>query len=259
MAAKLGFDRVCPLTGQTYTRKLDAQLLAALSGLAQSAHKFANDIRLLHNLREIEEPFEKNQIGSSAMAYKRNPMRAERITGLARFLICLEPNAAFTAANQWFERTLDDSSNRRLSLPEAFLTADAVLHLTLNVVSGLVVNPRVIQRNIARELPFMATEAILMAAVKVGGDRQQLHEAIRKHALAAAQAMKDGAEQNDLLQRLAGDKLFSAVAKELPKLTDPARFVGRAPQQVEEFIAAVVAPIRRTYADEMGLAAELRV
>ena len=259
VAAKLGFQQSFPLTGQTYTRKIDTQLLATLSGIGQSAHKFANDMRLLHNLREMEEPFGKNQIGSSAMAYKRNPMRSERITGLARFLICLQPNAAFTAASQWLERTLDDSSNRRLSLPEAFLAADAILNLTLNIVSGLVVNERVIAGNIARELPFMATETILMAAVKAGGDRQELHEAIRKHSMDTARAMKDGAPENDLLKRLAADKLFSAVKAELPKLTEPARFIGRAPKQVEEFIATVIAPIRRKYAADMGMSAELEV
>jgi len=259
VADKLGFRRCFPLTGQTYTRKLDSQLLATLSGVGQSAHKFANDLRLLHNLRELEEPFAKNQVGSSAMAYKRNPMRCERITGLARFLICLEPNAAFTAASQWMERTLDDSSNRRLSLSEAFLTADAVLNITLNVVSGLVVNRSVIENNIARELPFMATEAILMAAVKAGGDRQELHEAIRAHSLAVARALKDGARENDLLDRLADDSLFQAVRHQFQELTNPARFVGRAPRQVEEFLDATVAPIRRKYADELGLSAELQI
>lgn len=259
VTAKLGFQQSFPLTGQTYTRKIDSQLLATLSGIGQSAHKFANDMRLLHNLREMEEPFGKNQIGSSAMAYKRNPMRSERITGLARFLICLEPNAAFTAASQWFERTLDDSSNRRLSLAEAFLATDAILNLTLNVVSGLVVNERVIESNIARELPFMATETILMATVKAGGDRQELHEAIRKHSMDTARAMKDGAPQNDLLKRLTADKLFSTVKAELPKLTEPTRFIGRAPKQVEEFIATVITPVRRKYAEDMGMSAELQV
>ena len=259
VADKLGFDACFPITGQTYTRKLDAQVLSALSGIGQSAHKFANDLRLLHNLRELEEPFEKTQIGSSAMAYKRNPMRCERITGLARFLICLQPNAALTAASQWLERTLDDSSNRRLSLPEAFLTADAILHIMLNVSSGLVVRPEMIRRNVARELPFMTTEAILMAAVKRGGDRQELHEGIRQHSISAAEALRGGAETNDLIERIGADPLFKKVWNELPALTDPTRFVGRAPQQVAAFLKTVVQPIRKQYAGELGLTAKLTV
>jgi len=259
VAGKLGFREVFPVTGQTYPRKLDSQILSVLSGIGQSAHKFANDMRLLCNLRELEEPFEEKQIGSSAMAYKRNPMRCERITGLARFLIALEPNAAFTAASQWMERTLDDSANRRLSLSEAFLTADAVLNILLNVVAGIVVRPKVIERNAAREMPFMATEAILMACVKAGGDRQQLHEAIRKHSLAAAESLREGAETNDLLDRLAADGLFSAVKDELPRLSDPVRFTGRAARQVEAFLKDVVEPIRKARREEMGLSAELRV
>lgn len=259
VADKLRVGRCVPVTGQTYPRKLDSQLLAVLSGIAQSAHKFANDMRLLHNLREMEEPFGKSQIGSSAMAYKRNPMRCERITGLARFLICLEPNAAFTAASQWLERTLDDSSNRRLSLPEAFLAADAILHIMLNVVSGLVVNREVIARNVARELPFMTTEAILMATVKAGGDRQELHERIRVHSMEAGRALREGATHNDLLDRIADDPLFESIRETLPHLTDPSRFTGRSPQQVESFLAEVVEPIRKRYRDQLGLSAELRV
>jgi len=259
VAEKLDFDACFPVTGQTYTRKLDAMILSALSGIGQSAHKFANDMRLLCNLRELEEPFETTQIGSSAMAYKRNPMRCERITGLARFLIALQPNAAFTAASQWLERTLDDSSNRRLSLPEAFLSADAIVHILLNVVSGIVVRPKIIARNVAREMPFMATEAILMAAVKAGGDRQELHEAIRKHALAAGEALRDGTEKNDLLERLCGDDLFASVRTELPGISDPTRFIGRCPQQVGAFLQDVVAPIRRKYSADLGLSAELHV
>jgi len=255
---KLGFDACFPVTGQTYPRKMDSQILAALSGLGQSAHKFANDVRLLQNLREIEEPFESGQIGSSAMAYKRNPMRCERITGLARFLICLEPNAAFTAAGQWLERTLDDSANRRLSLSEAFLTADAILQIALNVASDPVVRPAMIAANVKRELPFMATEAILMAAVKRGGDRQELHAGIRRHSLAAAERMRDGGD-NDLLERLSKDKLFAKVRDELPDLADPMRFVGRAPRQVDEFISTVVAPIRKQYVADLGMSAELKV
>jgi len=258
---KLGFRFPFLVTGQTYPRKLDALILNAVCGIAQSAHKFANDIRLLQHLREVEEPFEaENQVGSSAMAYKRNPMRCERITGLARFLICLEPNAALNAAEQWLERTLDDSSNRRLSLPEAFLTADAILHIALNVVSGLVVRPEMIQCNVARELPFMATEAVLMAGVKADGDRQQLHESIRRHSIAAAEAMRAGANANDLLARLAGDPLFAPVRKELASLADPMRFVGRAPEQTKAFLESAVSPIRKHYAGDIDRKnADLRV
>ena len=259
VARKLDFDRCLPVTGQTYTRKVDFQILGALSGIGQSAHKFANDMRLLHNLRELEEPFGKSQIGSSAMAYKRNPMRCERITGLARFLICLQPNTAFTAATQWLERTLDDSSNRRLSLSEAFLSADAVLNIMLNVVSGIVVNKAMIDRNIARELPFMTTEAILMAAVKAGGDRQELHERIRQHSMTVARALREGAERNELLTLIADDPLFESVHGELPALTDPKRFVGRAPQQVTDFLKECVAPIRERHADALGVSAKLSV
>ena len=258
-AGKLGIEQCFPVTGQTYPRKLDAQILGALAGIGQSAHKFANDVRLLHNLRELEEPLGKAQIGSSAMAYKRNPMRCERITGLARFLICLEENAKFTAASQWLERTLDDSSNRRLSIPEAFLAADAVLHILLNVASGLVVRPKMIEKNLRQELPFMATEAILMAGVKRGGDRQELHESIRGHALAASEALREGAETNDLLERIKADPLFAKVREDLPALTDPTAFIGRAPQQVDAFIRTVVQPVRNKYKSELGLSAELHV
>ena len=259
VAAKLRFDDCFPVTGQTYPRKLDAQILSCLSGIGQSAHKFANDMRLLCNQRELEEPFETSQVGSSAMAYKRNPMRCERITGLARFLIVLTPNAAFTAASQWLERTLDDSSNRRLSLSEAFLTADAVLHILLNVVCGIVVRPKVIAAHVAREMPFMATEAVLMAAVKAGGDRQELHEAIRKHSLAAAEPLREGAEGNDLLERIGADPLFAGIRGALAGLSDPMRFIGRCPQQVGAFLGNVVAPIREKHRAELGLAAELHV
>jgi adenylosuccinate lyase len=256
---KLGFTKCFPVTGQTYPRKLDAQLLDTLSGIGQSAHKFANDLRLLMNLREVQEPFEKGQIGSSAMAYKRNPMRCERITGLARFLISLPANAAMTASEQWLERTLDDSSNRRLSLPEAFLSADAILHILLNVVSGLVVQETVIRRNVARELPFMATEAILMAGVKAGGDRQDLHERVRRHSLAAAQALMEGAERNDLMERIAADPAFSSVRDGLADLTDPPRFIGRAPAQVKQYLREVISPIRRKYETDLGATADLKV
>jgi adenylosuccinate lyase len=232
-------------------------VLAALSGVAQSAHKAATDLRLLQNMKEIEEPFEKEQIGSSAMAYKRNPMRAERICGLARFVISLEANAAQTLATQWFERTLDDSANRRLSLPQAFLAVDAILILYQNIASGLVVYPQVIAQHLSAELPFMATENILMAAVARGGDRQELHERIRRHSLDAAAVVKQQGGQNDLLDRLRQDPAFSNV--DIASALDPARFVGRAPEQVDEFVAEVVAPIRRKYAGALVGDAEVKV
>jgi adenylosuccinate lyase len=248
VAERMGFDAVFPVTGQTYPRKVDAQALAALSGIAQSASKMATDIRLLANLKEIEEPFGRKQVGSSAMAYKRNPMRSERICSLSRLVIATAQNPAITAATQWMERTLDDSANRRIAIAEAFLAADAILNLCANVVDGLVVHRAQIAKRLAAELPFMATEEILMVAVKAGGDRQTLHEAIREHAQAAAAAVKDEGRENDLLERLAGDPAFAAVADELPAMTDPARFVGRAPSQVDGFVADVVEPIRAKYA-----------
>jgi len=259
VAEAMGFGQVFPATGQTYTRKLDSQVLAALSGMAQSAHKFANDIRFLHTLHEVEEPFKTSQIGSSAMAYKRNPMRCERITGLARFVICTAQNAPFTAASQWLERTLDDSANRRLSLPESFIAADALLHIALNVAGGLVVRPKMIARHVARELPFIATEAILMEAVNAGGDRQEMHEHIRRHAVAAAEQMKEEGEANDLMERIAADPAFALVRDRLADLTRPERFVGRAPEQVAEFLQSVVQPIREKYASALGMRAELKV
>jgi adenylosuccinate lyase len=255
---KLGFDKAFPVTGQTYPRKLDALILNAVCGIAQSAHKFANDIRLLQHLREIEEPFEAaSQIGSSAMAFKRNPMRCERITGLARFLICLEPNAALNASEQWLERTLDDSSNRRLSLPEAFLTADAILHIALNVASGLVVRREMIQRNVARELPFMATEFILMRSVQEGSDRQELHESLRKHSIAAAEAIRAGAEKNDLFERLAKDPLFKdkvRMMEEYRTMMAPRSFkvyIGFADMQVMAFLESAVDQVRKRYASDL--------
>jgi adenylosuccinate lyase len=258
---KLGFENVFPVTGQTYPRKLDALILNAVCGIAQSAHKFANDIRLLQHLREVEEPFEaESQIGSSAMAYKRNPMRCERITGLARFLICLEPNAALNAAEQWLERTLDDSSNRRLSLSEAFLTADAILHIALNVASGLVVWTDMINRNAELELPFMVTEGWIMRLVKLGLDRQQVHEVIRKHSVAVAKDLRAGAHYNDLLERLAADPLIQSVPFIDDTRRDPMHFVGNAPIQVESFLKSAVAPVRKRYASELDANnAELRV
>jgi adenylosuccinate lyase len=245
LAEKMGFATTLAVTGQTYPRKIDAQVLDALSGIAQSAHKAASDLRILASRKEIEEPFESGQIGSSAMAYKRNPMRCERICGLARFLISLQANGAYTAATQWMERTLDDSANRRVVLPPAFLAADAILTLYQNVASGLVVYPEVIARHLREELPFMATEHLLMAAVAAGGDRQDLHERIRRHSVAAAQVVKGEGKPNDLLERLAGDDAFAAI--DIRAALDPTRFVGRAPQQVDDFLAEVVQPIRDRY------------
>ncbi len=250
VAEKLGFDTTYAVTGQTYPRKLDAQVLGVLSGIGQSAHKAANDIRLLQSFKELEEPFEAEQIGSSAMAYKRNPMRAERICALARFAISLETSAAQTLATQWMERTLDDSANRRLVLPQAFLAIDAVLLLYANVARGLTVYPQVIAKRLAAELPFMATENILMAAVARGGDRQDLHERIRQHSHAAGSVVKERGGDNDLLERLAGDEAFAGV--DLQAALDPARFVGRAPQQVDEFLADVVEPVRQRYASQLN-------
>jgi adenylosuccinate lyase len=259
VAEELGFDRVFAVTGQTYPRKLDYHLLAVLSGIAQSAHRFANDIRLLMHKGEVEEPFEKSQVGSSAMPYKRNPMRSERITALSRYLISLPLNAAQTAAEQWLERTLDDSANRRIVLPQAFLAADAILQLCLNVGSGLVVNDAVIARDLERELPFMATERILMAAVKLGGDRQELHERIRVHAVAAHKAILAGADRNDLMERLSGDEAFAAVRSGLTDLLDPTTYTGRAPEQVDRFLAEEVAPVLERHADLLGAEAVITV
>ena len=247
VAKKMGFSTTFPVTGQTYTRKVDAQALAALSGVAQSASKMATDIRLLQGLKEIEEPFGKKQIGSSAMAYKRNPMRSERVCALARFVIASSANPAITAATQWLERTLDDSANRRLAIAESFLAADAILNICLDVAGGLVVNKAQIAKRLAAELPFMATEEILMAAVNAGGDRQALHERIRVHAQAAAHAVKQEGRENDLIERLAADDAFAAVRGMLESMTDPRRFVGRAPSQVSDFVRGVIGPIRRKY------------
>jgi len=254
---KMGFDASYAVTGQTYPRKIDSQVLAELSGVAQSAHKAATDLRLLAHRKEVEEPFGKEQIGSSAMAYKRNPMRSERICSLARFVISLESSAANTLATQWLERTLDDSANRRLVLPQAFLAIDAVLILYQNVTSGLVVYPQVIAKHLDAELPFMASENILMAAVAAGGDRQQLHERIRRHSQAAAAEVKQRGGQNDLLPRLAADEAFAGV--DLAAALKPSQFVGRAPQQVDEFVAEVVDPIREKYVDSLGSEAEVEV
>ncbi|MGI8981671.1 MAG: adenylosuccinate lyase [Pirellulaceae bacterium] len=256
VAKKLGFEESYAVTGQTYTRKVDSQVLDVLSGVAQSAHKMGTDLRILAGRKEMEEPFEADQIGSSAMAYKRNPMRSERICSLARFVISLQSSTANTAATQWLERTLDDSANRRLVLPQAFLAIDAILILLQNVSTGLVVYPQVIAKNLAEELPFMASENLLMAAVQAGGDRQELHERIRIHSQEAAQVVKQQGKPNDLLQRLAGDKAFAGV--NLASALEASQFVGRAPQQVDEFLAEVVASILSRYAGE-SLSAEVIV
>jgi len=257
VSKKLGFDSSYAVTGQTYSRKVDVQVVDVLAGIAGSAHKAATDLRILQSRKEIEEPFEKHQIGSSAMAYKRNPMRSERICGLARFVISLQSSAAGTLATQWLERTLDDSANRRLVLPQAFLAVDALLLLYENVANGLVVYPQVIARHLAEELPFMATEAILMAAVESGGDRQDLHERIRQHSQSAAAEVKQRGLANDLMDRLAGDEAFESV--DLGEMLDPARFVGRAPEQVDEFLAEVVAPILQRYPQRLAGEAEITV
>ena len=247
IAEKMGFPGCYPVSGQTYSRKVDSQILDVLSGIAQSAAKFSNDIRLLQHLKEIEEPFESTQIGSSAMAYKRNPMRSERIASLARYVIADTLNPAMTMSAQWFERTLDDSANKRISMAEGFLAVDGILNLYRNVADGLVVYPKVIARHLNRELPFMATENILMDAVKRGGDRQVLHEGIRVHAMAAAKRVKEEGGENDLLTRIAGDPLFDLRLPALEALLDPGRYVGRAPEQTAEFLEEVVAPVLAQY------------
>lgn len=259
IAAKLGFAECFAVSGQTYSRKLDSMVLNVLSGIAQSAHKFSNDLRLLQHLKEMEEPFEKNQIGSSAMAYKRNPMRSERMAALARYLMIDALNPAVTAAGQWFERTLDDSANKRLSVPEAFLAADAILELYLNISDGLVVYPKVIEKRLLAELPFMATENILMDAVKAGGDRQELHEKIRQYSMQAAQRVKADGLDNNLLELIAADSAFGTDLASLQQLLRPENYVGRAPQQTEEFLADCVRPLLAEHAEELGRTAEIYV
>ena len=255
----MGFQPSLPVTGQTYSRKIDAQVLGVVAGIAASAAKFASDLRMLQSFGEIEEPFEKEQIGSSAMAYKRNPMRSERINSLARFVLSLEPNANQTHSVQFFERTLDDSANRRLVVPEAFLATDAILILMENIASGLEVHPARIRARISDELPFMATEALIVRAVEAGGDRQQAHEVIRRHSIAAARAMKDEGAKNDMLERLAGDAAFGVAVDDLRAATDPARFTGRASQQVEDFLAEVIHPILQRSGNEARTHEEVRV
>jgi adenylosuccinate lyase len=249
VAKEMGFERVIGVSGQTYTRKIDFYVMSVLSAISQSAYKFAGDIRLLANLKEIEEPFGANQVGSSAMAYKRNPMRSERVCSLARFVMSLPSNAANTHSNQWFERTLDDSANRRITLPEAFLTTDVILSLVRNILQGIQVWPNVIAKRVNSELPFMATENIMMAAVQEGGDRQELHEAIRTHSMEAGKKVKMEGGDNDLLDRIKADSVFERIADKIDDLVDPVAFVGRSPQQVVDFIANEVDPILAQYKD----------
>ena len=250
IAKKMGYSACFAVSGQTYSRKLDTQVLNVLSGIAQSAAKFSNDIRLLQHLKEVEEPFEKNQIGSSAMAYKRNPMRSERIGSLSRYVMVDVLNGAFTTATQWFERTLDDSANKRLSIPEAFLAVDGILSLYANVADGLVVYPKVIEQRLRKELPFMATENIMMDAVKYrGADRQQLHERIRVHSMAASKVIKEEGGENDLLERIANDEAFGVTLEDLEKILQPEKYTGRAKEQTEDFLAELVQPVLDKYAD----------
>ena len=251
VSGKMGFSSSIALSGQTYTRKVDFYVLSVLSGIAQSAYKMAGDIRLLANLKEIEEPFEKSQVGSSAMAYKRNPMRSERGCSLSRYLMSLPVNAAMTHSTQWFERTLDDSANRRIVLGEAFLTADVILSLAANICNGIQVWPKVIHSHIMAELPFMATENILMEAVRAGGDRQDLHEAIRSHSMEAGKVVKAEGKPNDLIERLANDPLFAKVAPMFKDILDPKLFIGRAPQQVEDYLAGTVRPLIASLSKEV--------
>lgn len=259
IAKKMGYEDCYPVSGQTYSRKVDAQVLNVLSSIAQSAHKFSNDMRLLQHLKEVEEPFEKHQIGSSAMAYKRNPMRSERIASLANYVIADTINPAITAATQWFERTLDDSANKRIAIPEAFLAIDGILDLYLNISENMVVYPNVIKAHLMKELPFMATETILMDCVKAGGDRQELHEAIRVHSMEAAKLVKEEGKDNDLLERIASDPIFPMDKAELENLMDPVKFVGRSVQQVEEYNRDFIQPLLDTEKEALGLHAEIHV
>ena len=259
IAEKLGYETCFAVSGQTYPRKLDSQMLNVLSCIAQSAAKFSNDIRLLQHLKEVEEPFEKNQIGSSAMAYKRNPMRSERIASLARYVVVDALNPAITASTQWFERTLDDSANKRISVPEAFLATDAILNLVMNVADGLVVYPKVIEQRLRRELPFMATENIMMDAAKRGADRQELHEHVRVHSMAASRVIKEEGGENDLLERIAGDPIFGVTLEELNGIVDPHKYVGRAPRQTEIFLKETVQPVLDRYADTAEETAEINL
>ena len=259
IAAKMGFKECYPVSGQTYSRKVDTRVVNVLAGIAASAHKMSNDIRLLQHLKEVEEPFEKSQIGSSAMAYKRNPMRSERIASLSRYVMVDAMNPAITSATQWFERTLDDSANKRLSVPEGFLAIDGILDLCLNVVDGLVVYPKVIEKHMMAELPFMATENIMMDAVKAGGDRQELHERIRELSMEAGRNVKVEGKDNNLLELIAADPAFNLTLEELQKTMDPKKYVGRAKEQTESFIAKVVNPVLDSHKEMLGMTAEINV
>ena len=259
IAKEMGFDKVVPVSGQTYSRKVDYQVLSALAGIAQSAMKMATDIRLLANFKEMEEPFEKNQIGSSAMPYKRNPMRCERICALSRYLMVDVLNPAFTTGTQWFERTLDDSANKRVAMAEGFLAADAILNILLNISDGLVVYPKVVRSRVMAELPFMASENIMMKAVKKGGDRQELHERLRQHAIAAAAQVKQEGLPNDMIARVEADPAFGLTREEIEAELQPEAFTGRAPHQVEEFLANVIQPVLDANQDALGQKAELNV
>ena len=259
IAKKMGFETCYPVSGQTYSRKVDTRVVNVLAGIAASAHKMSNDIRLLQHLKEIEEPFEKTQIGSSAMAYKRNPMRSERIASLSRYVMVDAMNPAITSATQWFERTLDDSANKRLSVPEGFLAIDGILDLCLNVVDGLVVYPKVIEKRLMSELPFMATENIMMDAVKAGGDRQELHERIRELSMEAGRNVKEKGLDNNLLELIAADPAFNLSLEELQKTMDPAKYVGRAPVQVEAYLNNVVNPMLEANKEILGVTAEINV
>ena len=259
IAEKMGFNACYPVSGQTYSRKVDSRVLNVLAGISQSAHKFSNDIRLLQHAKEVEEPFEKNQIGSSAMAYKRNPMRSERMASLANYVISDAMNPQITAATQWFERTLDDSANKRISVSEAFLATDSILELYINVSEGLVVYPKVIAAHLMAELPFMATENIMMDAVKAGGDRQALHERIRIHSMDAAKAVKEEGLPNDLICRIASDPLFGVTKEALQKVLKPENYVGCAPQQTQEFLDGVIKPILDSNADDLGIETEINI
>ncbi len=259
IAQKMGFPGCYPVSGQTYSRKIDSRVLSVLAGIAQSAHKFSNDIRLLQLLKEVEEPFEKNQIGSSAMAYKRNPMRSERIASLSNYVMADVMNPMLVASTQWFERTLDDSANKRLSVPEGFLAVDGILDLYLNVVDGLVVYPKVIEKHLMAELPFMATENIMMDAVKAGGDRQELHEKIRTLSMEAGKNVKVNGGENNLLELIAADPAFNLSLEELQKAMDGKRYVGRAPKQVEEFLEEVIRPVLEENKEVLGMKAEITV
>ena len=258
IAEEMGFESCVPVSGQTYSRKVDSFVVNALAGIAQSCSKFSNDMRILQSFKEMEEPFEKSQIGSSAMAYKRNPMRSERITSLSRYLMVDVLNPAFTAGTQWFERTLDDSANKRISVAEAFLAADAILNIMINVTSGMVVYPKIVRKRVMAELPFMATENIMMDAVKKGGDRQALHEKIRQYSMEAGKKVKEEGLENDLCERILADPMFMITKEEMDAIMAPENFTGRSAQQVEEFVSELVQPILEANKDILNETFEMK-